>query len=67
MAQQSQLVLCLLVCDRRWVMQINSQPLEGWDNNNGETCLSGQKVKVAKRSTANPAQLIMWINEVLLD
>lgn len=48
MAQQSQLVLCLLVCDRRWVMQINSQPLEGWDNNNGETCLSGQKVKVAK-------------------
>lgn len=29
-------------------MQINSQPLEGWDNNNGETCLSGQKVKVAK-------------------
>lgn len=29
-------------------MQINSQPLEGWDNNNGETCPSDQKVKVAK-------------------
>lgn len=48
MGQQSQLVLCLLVCDRCWVMQINSQPLEGWDNNNGETCPSDQKVKVAK-------------------
>lgn len=31
-------------------MQINSQPLEGWDNNNGETCLADQKVKVAKET-----------------
>lgn len=46
-------------------MQINSQPLKGWDNNNGETCPSDQKVKVAKGT--QPAQLIMWINEVLLD
>lgn len=64
MVQQSQLVPCLLVCDSCWVMQINSQPLEGWDNSNGKTW---PESKGSKRNTAKSAQLIMWINEVLVD